>query len=270
MCTCYDCYVTGTMSFSESGLSDDQDPMAVVSNDKVMPEPKVFTSNTESDPEMLSKDEDDFQPFTLPDFPDDLPIADGVPVEDPFDIPAPVHDNLIIDHPDGEHIVASILDAIPLVVIPPEDWPFDDLFDDDVDLFMDDPLADVQGDGEIDDDVVVVPLQAIPVIDLSFDSSFHSVSDSFESVTSSALQAVGLQLYATDSDDDTAMSAAPSPACVPTPQHDPEPGPEQYPVPFGQPDIAPLIPDPIPAPPELPHVEPFIAPPPLADEISAP
>ncbi|KAJ0785969.1 hypothetical protein HanOQP8_Chr02g0049481 [Helianthus annuus] len=158
---------------------------------------------------MLSEDEDNFQLFVLPDFGDDLPIADGIPIEDPFDIPTPVHDHFIIGHLDGEHIVAPILDAIPLVVIPPKDWPFDNLFDDDVDLFVDGPLADTQGDGEIDNAAVVVPPPAIPVIELSSDSSLHSVLDSFESVTFSALRAAGLQLYATDSDDDTAMSDAP-------------------------------------------------------------
>ncbi|MFS7893722.1 hypothetical protein Hanom_Chr00s001055g01673291 [Helianthus anomalus] len=127
MCTCYDCYVTGTMSSSESGLSDAYDPMVVVSDDEVMPEPEIFTSDTESDPEMLSEDEDDFQPFALPDFGDDILIADDIPVENPVEIPAPIHDHLIIGHPDGEHIVAPILDVVPLVVIPPADWPFDDV-----------------------------------------------------------------------------------------------------------------------------------------------
>ncbi|MFS7929513.1 hypothetical protein Hanom_Chr04g00333381 [Helianthus anomalus] len=103
---------------------------------------------------------------------------------------------------------------------------------------------------------------------------------------SSSLQAAGLQLNATDSDDDTAMSAAPSPVRDPTPPHDSKPSPMLDLVPFGQPDvapidpepvldpdhvpfglpdIAPLIPDPIPAPVDLPLVEPFIPPPPPAD-----
>ncbi|XP_021996088.1 BCL-6 corepressor-like protein 1 [Helianthus annuus] len=209
-----------------------------------------------------SGDEDDFQLFALPDFGDDLPLADGFPDEDPFVIPVPVHDHLIIGHPDGEHIVAPILDPVPLVVIPPEDWPFDDLFDDDVDLFVDGPPFDAQGDGEIDEDVVAVPPPEIPVTEISSDYSLHSVSNSFESVTSSALRAAGLQLFATDSDDDTAMSAAPSPP------HDPKHVPEPDPIHFGQPDVAPtlhLIPDPVPAHVDLPVVEPFIPPPAPAD-----
>ncbi|KAM0064635.1 hypothetical protein Hdeb2414_s0003g00105331 [Helianthus debilis subsp. tardiflorus] len=228
---------------------------------------------------MLS--EDDFLPTALPDFDDDLPIADGFPDEDPFDIPAPVHNHLIISHPDGEHIVAPIFDVVPLVVIPPEAWPIDDLFEGDVDLYVDEPPVDSQGDGEIDEDVVAIPPPVVPVIEISSDSSLHSVSDSFESVTSSALQAAGLKLFATDSDDGTAMSATLSPARDPTPPHDPEPAPELAPIPFGQPDvapidpklipdpdhipfklldIAPLIPEPVPAPVDLSVVELFIPP----------
>ncbi|MFS7996884.1 hypothetical protein Hanom_Chr12g01135151 [Helianthus anomalus] len=143
--------------------------MAVISDDEVIPEPEIFTSDIDSDPDMLSEDEGDFQPLTLP------------------VIPALVHDHLIIGYPDGEYIVAPILDLVPLVVIPPEDWPFDDLFDDDVDLFVDGPLVDAQGDGERDEDVVAIPPPEILVIEVSSDSSLHCVSDSFESVTSSAL-----------------------------------------------------------------------------------
>ncbi|KAL9994387.1 hypothetical protein Hdeb2414_s0917g00960851 [Helianthus debilis subsp. tardiflorus] len=179
------------MSSSKSGLSDDHDPMAVVSDDEVAPEPEVFTSDSESDPEMMSGDEDDFQPFALPDFGDDAPVVDGIPIDDAFAFPAPIQDHLIIGHPDGEHIVAPILDVVPLVVIPPEDWPFDDLFDVYVDLFLGEPLVDAQGDGEIDDVVVPeIPPPAIPVIEIYSDSSLLSVADSFEFVTSSALRAV--------------------------------------------------------------------------------
>ncbi|MFS7996832.1 hypothetical protein Hanom_Chr12g01134451 [Helianthus anomalus] len=207
------------MSSSESGLSNAHDPMAIISADEIVPELEIFTSDTESDPDMLSDDEDDFQPFALPDLGDDTPIADGIPVEDIFALPAAIHDHLIIVYPDGEHIVTPILDPVPLMVIPPEDWPFDNLFDDDVDLFLDGTPADAQGDGEVDDVVVLdVPPPAILVIEISSDSSLHSVADSFESVTSSALRAAGHQLHATDSNDDTAMSAAPSsPVRAPTP-----------------------------------------------------
>ncbi|MFS7977347.1 hypothetical protein Hanom_Chr10g00902951 [Helianthus anomalus] len=175
--------------------------------------------------------------------------------------------NSSFGHPDGEHIVAPILDAFPLVVIPLEDWPFGNLFDDDVDLIVDGPPADAQGDGENDEDVVTITPPVTPIVDLSSDSSLHS-------------------LFATKFDDDTAMSVAPSPARDPTPLHDPEPGPEldldpfgqpdvapidpklildPNHVPFGLPDIAPLIPDPVPAPVDLPVVETYIPPHPSAD-----
>ncbi|MFS7953195.1 hypothetical protein Hanom_Chr07g00615721 [Helianthus anomalus] len=179
------------MSSSESGLSEEHDPMAIVSDNEVVPILEVLTSDTDSDLEMLSDDDNDFQPFTLPDFGDDVRIADGIHVEELFDFPAPILDHLLIGHPAREHIAAPILDVVPLVVIPPEDWPFDDLFSDDFDLFFDSPPADAQGDGEVDEDVAIldVPPPDIPVVKLYSDSSLHLVLDSFESVISSTLQA---------------------------------------------------------------------------------
>ncbi|KAJ0954017.1 hypothetical protein HanRHA438_Chr00c34g0855701 [Helianthus annuus] len=99
MCICCDCFVTDTMSSSESGLSDTVDPMAIVSDDEIVPEPEIFTSDTESNLEMMSDDDDDFQPFALPDFGDDVPHADGLPDEDPFLIPIPDQYHLILGHP---------------------------------------------------------------------------------------------------------------------------------------------------------------------------
>ncbi|KAJ0786232.1 hypothetical protein HanOQP8_Chr02g0052981 [Helianthus annuus] len=150
--------------------------------------------------------------------------------------------------------------------------PFDNLIDIDVDWLADGPLADDHDDGGL----VAIPLFEIPVIEISSDSSVHSVLDSFESVTSTTLQAVGLRHYATDSDNDVAMSTASSPPhdfdpglepdFVPVDQPDvapayPEPLPDHDPIPFGIPDIAPPIPDPIPAPIDPPVVEPFVHPP---------
>ncbi|MFS8023696.1 hypothetical protein Hanom_Chr16g01454491 [Helianthus anomalus] len=145
------------MSSSESsGLSDEYDPMALVFDDEVAPVAEVFMSDSESDPEMMSDDEDldDFQPFTLPDFGDEIPLEDHV-----LTLPLPIHDQLIIGHPDGLaiHHVAS---------------------------------------------------PVVSVIDISFDSDPDSDADSWESVTSSALQAVGLEAY--PADDVDAMSAAPT------------------------------------------------------------
>ncbi|MFS7918990.1 hypothetical protein Hanom_Chr03g00207661 [Helianthus anomalus] len=139
------------MSSSDSGMPDDHDPMAVVPDDEGTPEPEIFTSDSKSDPGMMS-DDDDFQ---LPAFPDhgyDLPLVDGIPNEDPFVVPTPVHDHLIIDHPDGEHIGAPILAPDPLVAIPLKDLPFDDLIDVDVDWLVDGPPDDDCGDGELDEE----------------------------------------------------------------------------------------------------------------------
>ncbi|MFS7890328.1 hypothetical protein Hanom_Chr05g00449251 [Helianthus anomalus] len=105
--------------------------MAVVSDDEGMSEPEILTTDSESDPETMS--DDDLQPFTLPDLGDDLPTTDGILDENHFVIPTPVHDHLIIDHSDGEHVVAPNLTHVPLVAIPLEDLPFDDLIDIDVD-----------------------------------------------------------------------------------------------------------------------------------------
>ncbi|MFS7986872.1 hypothetical protein Hanom_Chr11g01015361 [Helianthus anomalus] len=86
ICIYCDCFVTDIMSSSQSGLSDTDDPMVIGSGTS---EPEIFTSDTDSDPEMMSDDDDDFQPFALPDFGDDVPHADGLPDEDPFIIPIP-------------------------------------------------------------------------------------------------------------------------------------------------------------------------------------
>ncbi|MFS7946736.1 hypothetical protein Hanom_Chr06g00539791 [Helianthus anomalus] len=218
------------MSSSESGLPDVDDPMAIGSG--------------ESDPEMMPDDNDDFQLFALPTMGDDTLTTDGIPDEDPFVISIPVHDHVIIDHPDDEHDVTPILASVPLVVVPLEGLPFDDLIDVDVDLLIDGP----------------------------FDDTY----DSFESVTSSALQAVGLRRSATDVVDDTAITAAVSPLHelgpglepdlflddqpVATPG-DPKPFPDRNPIPFGILDIAPLIPDLAPATIDPSVIGTFISPP---------
>ncbi|MFS7967695.1 hypothetical protein Hanom_Chr09g00788761 [Helianthus anomalus] len=186
MYTCYEFMLQVLMSSSESsGLSEEHDPVAIVSDDEVAPEPEIFTSDSESDPKILS-DDDDFQPFALPDFGEDIPIIDDV-----LAFPLPIHDQLIIGHPDGGH--------------------------------LDHPEGD-QGDGEVEDVVILdIPSPVISVIDISSDSDLHSVADSFECVTSSALHVAGVRAYPTDLDDDDAMSATPSSpvrATTPPPVHD--------------------------------------------------
>ncbi|MFS7968210.1 hypothetical protein Hanom_Chr09g00794801 [Helianthus anomalus] len=218
MYMCYDFMLQVLMSSSESsGLSEEHDPMAIVSDDEVAPVSEIFTSDTKSDPEMLSDDDDDFQAFALPDFRDDIPFLDDV-----LAFPLPIHDQLIIRHPDGEHLVESIpIDVILLAAIPAEDWPFAVDLDEDPDF----------PEGDHPDD----------------DQDTDSVADSFESVTSSALLAAGVRAYPTNDDDD-AMSVAPSsPVRVPThpPAHDHIPDPVSAPIDL--PPIAPLISQPPPA-----------------------
>ncbi|KAJ0434915.1 hypothetical protein HanIR_Chr17g0887351 [Helianthus annuus] len=241
-----------------------------------MSEPEILTSDRESDSGMMTDDNDDFQPFALPNLGDDTPTTDGIPDEDPFAISIPVHDHLIVDRPNDEHDVAPILAPIPLVAIPLEDLPFDDLIDVDVDLLVDGPFDDAHGAERLDEDTVTIPVFEIPGFEISPDTSLHPVSDSFESVTSSALQAVGLRRHATGSDDDIAMSATLSPLhelrpglkpdLVPDDQRvgapaDPKPLPDRDPIPFGIPDIAPLIPDLAPTTIDPPVVEPLVPPP---------
>ncbi|KAJ0502430.1 hypothetical protein HanHA300_Chr11g0412781 [Helianthus annuus] len=133
-------------------------------------------------------DLDDFQPFALPNFGDDIPFVDDV-----LAFPLPIHDQLIIGHPDCEHIVEPIpIHAVPLAAIPAEDWPFVVDLDNDIDV----PVIEVD---HTDDDLGNV-----------------------ESVTSSALLAARLGAYPTDDDDDVVSVAPSSPVHVPTPPHTPD------------------------------------------------
>ncbi|KAJ0699913.1 hypothetical protein HanOQP8_Chr10g0361521 [Helianthus annuus] len=228
------------MSSLESGLSEEHDPMVVTSDDEIAQEPGVFTSDTESDPEMISEDEDDFHPFALSDFGDDITYADDILIDDVFALPIPVHEHLIIGHRDGEVLVAPLpIDVVPLAA----------------------------GDGEVDDVIVLdVPPTVVPFIDISSDSSVYSVADSFESVTSSACRLRDSAFMLLINDD--AMSAAPSsPIRAPTPPHVPGHVPDPDPVSFGLPFVAPLIPEPVSAPLNLPPVVPLIPQPPPVDVV---
>ncbi|MFS7978217.1 hypothetical protein Hanom_Chr10g00912971 [Helianthus anomalus] len=48
--------------------------MATAADNGIAPAPEMFTSDTESDPRILIKDKDGFQPFALPDLGDELPL----------------------------------------------------------------------------------------------------------------------------------------------------------------------------------------------------
>ncbi|XP_021997775.1 pollen-specific leucine-rich repeat extensin-like protein 1 [Helianthus annuus] len=123
--------------------------------------------------------------------------------------------------------------------------------DDDIDLFIEGLPKGAQDDGVPVADVIAVPLVEIPVVEISSD---RSGPYSFESVSSTTLHALGLQHYPTDSDSDTAMSAAPV-----------SPQDFEFDDEFDPPFEAPVDPDVIPADPELAPVdpEPMIAPEPI-------
>ncbi|XP_021985045.1 proline-rich protein 27-like [Helianthus annuus] len=136
--------------------------------------------------------------------------------------------------------------------------------DDNVDLFIEGPPEEDQdGRAPIDDDVAI-PIDEIPVVDVILpvvvpvvevlsDQSGHDSSghDSFESVSSSTHHALGLHRYPTDTDSDTAMSAAPdSPQDFefddefdPDFPHDFDPDHEVEFIPEEQPVEAPVFPD---------------------------
>ncbi|MFS7919062.1 hypothetical protein Hanom_Chr03g00208481 [Helianthus anomalus] len=108
------------VSSSKSGLSEEYNPMGIVSDDdEVALAPEVFTLDTESDPDMISDDNDDFQPFVLPDFGDDIPVVVDVLIDDTFALPIPDQDHLIIGHPDGEHLGDGEVDDVIVLDVPP-------------------------------------------------------------------------------------------------------------------------------------------------------
>ncbi|KAM0051964.1 hypothetical protein Hdeb2414_s0007g00242711 [Helianthus debilis subsp. tardiflorus] len=178
MCGC----VTDTIpSSSDTRVSDTLDPMAIVSDDEILSENEVYTSDT------TSTDDDNFHPFALP---NDAPLADG-----------PV---------DGDLPLVLIPAPIPIVAFPLEDLPLDALSDDDIDLFIEVPLEGDQGGGApMEDDVPVVDL-VVPIAEAPVEEapSNSSGPDSFESVASASLHDRGMQHYSPDADSDVAMSAA--------------------------------------------------------------
>ncbi|KAJ0523385.1 hypothetical protein HanIR_Chr10g0493271 [Helianthus annuus] len=148
MCGC----VTNIMpSSSDMGVSDTLDPMAIVSDDEILSEREVYTSDT------TSTDDDDFQPFALPNV--GAEPADGLPA--------------------GDLPLAVIPAPIPLAAYPVVDMPLDVVSDDDVDLFEEDPPeADHEGGAPIVADVIL-PIADAPAEELPADSP---VPDSFEYV----------------------------------------------------------------------------------------
>ncbi|XP_021997847.1 uncharacterized protein LOC110894896 [Helianthus annuus] len=169
------------MNSSGTGESDTTGPMPIVSDDRESTEHEVHTSD------VTSTDEDDFQPFALPDVaaePADAPFAGDLPL---MEIPAP----------------------IPLAAYPVLDMLLDADADDDVDLFGDEPLEDdIEGEALIADGGLLLLTDAPPE-----ESPAHSpVPDSLEFVASVSSHTQGAQHYSHDSDPDRASSAAPAPS----------------------------------------------------------
>ncbi|XP_021975032.1 serine/threonine-protein kinase WNK2-like [Helianthus annuus] len=169
------------VSSSDTGVSDTLDPMAVVSDNEIPSEGDVYISDT------TSTDDDDFQPFALPDI--GVQPADGIPV--------------------GDLPLAVIPAPIPLAAFPVVDAPLDVVSDDDIDLFEEGaPEDDYEGGAPIDADVIL-PIVEAPAEELPVGSP---VPDSLESVASASLHDHSVQHHSSDADPDMAMSAAPGPS----------------------------------------------------------
>ncbi|KAJ0463285.1 hypothetical protein HanHA300_Chr14g0513901 [Helianthus annuus] len=171
------------MDSPATGDSDTTGPLPIVSDDIVSSEHEVHTSD------FTSTDDDDFQPFALPDGADEH-----------------------IDDPPAEYLpLVAIPAPIPLASYPAYDLLPDAEADGDVDLFEDEPFED-----EIPD---AAPLPAGDLLMIAGapveDSPAHSpVPDSFESVASAPSHEVSTQHFVHDSDPDQASSAAPIPSFV--------------------------------------------------------
>ncbi|KAM0056220.1 hypothetical protein Hdeb2414_s0006g00215711 [Helianthus debilis subsp. tardiflorus] len=167
------------MDSADSGGSDTTDPRHIVSDDLESSEHEIYTSD------FTSTDEDDFQPFALPDGVDELPVG---PIA-------------------GDLPLALIPAPMPLAAFPAYDLPIDDE-EDDVDMFEEEPFEeDAQGEALPAADPLLIA--DAPVAE----SPAHSpVADSFESVASVPAHAHSAQHFSHGSDSDQAFSVAPIPS----------------------------------------------------------
>ncbi|XP_021979055.1 calphotin-like [Helianthus annuus] len=171
------------VSSSDTGVSDIVDPMVIVSDDEMPSEGDVYTSDT------TSTDDDDFQPFALPDIGVEIQPADGIPA--------------------GDLPLAVIPAPVPLAAFPMADVPLDVVSDDDIHLFEEGPHEDdYEGGAPIDVDAFL-PIAEAPVEEAPLDSH---VLDLLESVASASLHDQGVQHHSPDADPDVTMSAAPGPS----------------------------------------------------------
>ncbi|KAJ0736260.1 hypothetical protein HanPI659440_Chr11g0441491 [Helianthus annuus] len=171
------------MDTSDTGDSDTTGPRPMESDESMSSEHEVHTSD------FTSTDDDDFQPFALPDGVDE-PIVGGPAADLPLAvIPAP----------------------IPLASYPAYELMLDAEAGDDIDLFDDELYEDE------DPDPALLPAGGLLMIAgaPAGDSPVHSPApDSFESVASAPSHVASTQLFVHDSDPDQASSAAPMPSFV--------------------------------------------------------
>ncbi|KAJ0868228.1 hypothetical protein HanRHA438_Chr12g0572291 [Helianthus annuus] len=169
------------MDSTGTGDSDTTGPRPIVSDDLESSEREVHTSD------VTSTDEDDFQPFALPDGADEL--ADGPLARDLslVEIPAP----------------------IPLAVYPAYDLLLDADVDGDVDLYDDEPIED-----EAQGEALLAAGDLLMIADAPAEESpAHSpVPDSFESMASAPSHTRSTQHFSHGSDPDQASSVAPIPS----------------------------------------------------------
>ncbi|XP_021975447.1 actin cytoskeleton-regulatory complex protein PAN1-like [Helianthus annuus] len=230
-----------TMASSGSGVSNTSDPMAFTSDDEMATDSGVYTSDT------TSTDEDDFQPFALPIFGDDVPLADGPPGED---LP-----------------LVPILAPLPFAAVLFEEQPLDALPDGDIDLLIaGPPEGDQDGGAPMEDDVLladipvvdpIVPMVELPEMEVHSDSS---ASGSFESVASS-IPPLGFG-YIPRIDDDEEMEMEDELVPEEQPAEAPVLPDDQIPVMLADHQPAPVIPEPVLALDHVPVTDaPVVAPP---------
>ncbi|XP_021986611.1 proline-rich protein 36-like [Helianthus annuus] len=243
------------MASSGSGVSNASDPMAFTSDDEMATDSGVYTSDT------TSTDEDDFQPFALPDFGDDVPLADGPPGEDLPLVPIPA--------------------PLPFAAVPFEEQPLDAIPDGDIDLLIEGPPeGDQDGGAPMEDGVQlvdipvvdpIVPMVELPDMEVQSDSS---ASGSFESIASH-MPPLGLgYIPRMDADEETELE---QPAEAPVHPDDPIPAmlADYQPAPvISEPVLAidpvPVIDAPVVAPPavEIPDVAPIPDPIAIFDDLA--
>ncbi|MFS7972719.1 hypothetical protein Hanom_Chr09g00848071 [Helianthus anomalus] len=169
------------MDSPATGDSDTTGPLPIVSDDIISSEHEVHTSDH------TSTDDDDFQPFALP--------------EGAYES---------IDGDPAEYLPLVVIPApIPLASYPAYELLPDAEADGDVDLYEDEPFEDEVPDAAPLPAGGLLMIVGAPV----GDSPVHSpVPDSFESVASAPSHEVSAPQFMHDSDPDQASSAAPIPS----------------------------------------------------------